>query len=83
MPQRAIAEALAVWREAERLLEQLPEDHPERSVIQFEVVRARAVYRRLTEAESVSRGLVDESLSTMQEAWKTLNNARQRLGESG
>jgi hypothetical protein len=83
MPQQAIAEALAVWREAERLLEQLPQEHPDRKVIQFELVQARAVYRRLTERKDASKDVIDDSLQVLERAWIALNSTRERLAGSG
>jgi hypothetical protein len=83
MPQKAIAEALAIWREAERLLEGLPPEHPDRKVIQFELLQARALYRRLTERQVASREVIDESLEALQRAWLKLNAARDRIGENG
>jgi hypothetical protein len=82
MPQQAIAEALAIWREAERLLDRLPEDHPERKVIQFELIQARATYRRLTEVTTVSRDTIDTSLETLQRAWEKIQAVRERLSEA-
>jgi hypothetical protein len=79
VPQKAIAEALAIWREAERLLEELPENHPERKVIQFELVQARAVYRSLTTRQALSRDVIDGSRDTLQQAWKTLERSRDRI----
>jgi hypothetical protein len=82
MPQQAIAEALAIWREAERLLERLPADHPERKVIQFELVQARATYRRLTERTAASRETIDASMETLRTAWQKIQAVRERLSEA-
>ena len=44
-----LEELLEVWREAERVLDQLPVGAPERNVLLVEVVQLRSMHRRLTD----------------------------------
>ena len=80
---RALDEVLAVWREAERVLEALPGDSPERRPVQLEVYRLRRMYRRLTDAKtSRSEEHLAQSLETLERARGTLARANERLAAS-
>ena len=46
-----LEELLEVWREAERVLDQLPVGAPERNVLQVEVVQLHSMHRRLTDQQ--------------------------------
>jgi hypothetical protein len=77
---RALDEVLAVWREGERLLEELPADSPDRRPVQIQVYQLRRIYRRLTDTKIPQTA---EHIATSREAVEraraTLARAQARL----
>ena len=75
-----IDEVLAVWRAAERALDTLPEEAPERPVMQIQVARLRRYYARLTEDSApASWRLVEAAHDTIAETRRLLGEARRRI----
>ncbi|HEX5013667.1 MAG TPA: hypothetical protein VFV72_05835 [Candidatus Limnocylindrales bacterium] len=74
-------EVLALWREAERILEQLPPGAPERKLVGAEVVKLRRIFKRLTNQRAARSATLPESRSTIESAELTLARARERLGQ--
>ena len=77
-----IEEVLAVWRAAERALDTLPDEAPERPVIQIQVARLRRYYARLTqESAPASWRLLEAAHDTIAETRRLLQEARGRIDE--
>jgi hypothetical protein len=74
-----IEEVLSLWREAERLLDELPAEAPEREVVSAEVVRLRRMYKRLTDESDVSAHMIGAAQDTMAKAKSTFDQARAAL----
>ena len=75
----AVAEVLGLWREAERLLEAMPEGSPDRVVVEDEVDRLHAIYLRLTGAQPQSELAIQLSMDTVHDAAEVLRAARMRI----
>lgn len=75
----AIAEVLALWREAERLLEELPPWSAERDVVRSEALALRDLYRRMTGAGADAQPEIDDSTETILNAQEVLRAAREGL----
>jgi hypothetical protein len=71
-----IEEVLSLWREAERLLNELPPEAPERKRVSAEVVSLRRMYRRLTEESDVTAHMIGAAHDTIISAKATLVWAR-------
>jgi hypothetical protein len=79
-----VEEVLQVWREAERVLDRLPEATPERKLLQVEVFQLRSIHRRLTDTRiEQTAQLIASSRDTIGAARATLALARRRLEASG
>jgi len=63
MPARLIEEALEVWREGQRLLDDLPETAPEHEVVERAVESLRLAYQRLSAGDSPSANPESHSLA--------------------
>jgi hypothetical protein len=75
-----VDEVLAVWRAAERALDALPQEAPERPIIQIQVARLRRCYARLTtEAVPATWKLLESTHETLAETRQVLAEARTRL----
>lgn len=70
MPAQLIERALATWREAERLLRELPPVDADHETVRLEVVRLREAYTRLTDRSS-------DAAETMASCRATIDNAHQ------
>lgn len=81
MAQQTIAEALAVWREGERLLEQLPPVSPDRGSVALAVSSARDVYTVLSRDAKVTADLVQRSQMIIADARTVISEARARSGK--
>jgi hypothetical protein len=78
---RALDEVLALWREGERLLEELPPDSPDRRPVQVHVYQLRRIYRRLTDTRIPRTAEhMATSLEAVERARATLASAQARLG---
>jgi len=78
-----IEELLQVWREAERILEQLPDTTPERTILQVEVGQLRSMHRRLTDRRiEPTAHMVAASHDTIESARRTIERAKERLERS-
>jgi hypothetical protein len=65
-----VEELLAVWREAERVLEMLPSAAPDRVLVEAEIVDLKRTYRRLTD------GRVESSSATLQRSAELIHRTR-------
>ena len=74
-----IEEVLALWRELERVQEQLPEDDPERHAVAGEIARIRDLYRRLTDQSQQTATLLKASQRTIERAHGVIRSAETRL----
>lgn len=74
-----VDEVLAVWREAERVLDDLPPGDPERRLISAHVVEIRSIYRRLTDAMDTSYEGLGSSRDQLESATATLHRVRASL----
>jgi hypothetical protein len=79
-----IEELLDVWREAERVLDELPEANPERHVLEGQLTQLRSVHRHLTDRRiehtahmiAASRGTIDAARQTIERARERIDGAR-------
>jgi hypothetical protein len=74
-----VEEVLALWREAERVLDGLPLGDPERPHLNAEIVEIRAIYARLTEAVDATYTGLASSREQMESATRTLVRVRASL----
>jgi hypothetical protein len=74
-----IEEVLALWRELERVHEQLPEDDPTRRAVADEIARIRDLYRRLTNESQQTATLLKASQRTIERAHGVIRSAETRL----
>jgi hypothetical protein len=75
-----IEELLDVWREAERVLDELPDATPERSLLEVEVVELRSVHQRRTDRRiEQTAHLIAGSRETIEATRRTIERARQRI----
>ena len=78
-----VEEVLALWREAERLLEGLPGEAPERVLVQERVDALKVTYRRLTTEPIVDPNLLFASaLDHIEETRQLLDGLRRRFERS-
>ena len=79
-----IEELLEVWREAERVLDELPEATPERNVLEGEVIQLRSAHQRLTDRRiEHTAHLLASSRDTIEGARRTIERARRRIETAG
>ncbi|HUP83225.1 MAG TPA: hypothetical protein VM284_03440 [Candidatus Limnocylindria bacterium] len=69
--QTLIVDTLKVWREAERVLQDLPPVHSDHETVRVLVIQLRSLYARLSETRDVSGDVIDRSKAQI-EAAKTL-----------
>ncbi|HEV7809526.1 MAG TPA: hypothetical protein VGO64_02915 [Candidatus Limnocylindrales bacterium] len=72
-------EVLALWREGERILEQLPDDAPDRPMVEAEVESLRDLYHRLTSTIESSGIALETSRARIESSRATLERAKLRL----
>jgi hypothetical protein len=78
-----VEDVLAVWREAERALESLPEEAPERPIIQIQVARLRRLYLRMTnEAVPATWNLITATRDAIADTKAILGDAEARIQSS-
>ena len=75
----AIEEVLAVWRDAERVRDTLPADHPRRAAIDVDIAQLRAIYARMTSLIASSNQDLRLSAAQIDSARETLERVRTRL----
>jgi hypothetical protein len=76
-----VEEVLALWREAERVLEDLPEVDPDRGIVCADVVSLRRMYRSLTDTAAGTEAALTQSAALVAESRAILRRVRARLGE--
>jgi len=74
-----VEEVLSLWREAERLLDGLPADAPERGVVSAQVVSLKQIYSRLTAGSDATDDVLADSHSAVVSAQTTLEAAKRGL----
>jgi hypothetical protein len=75
-----IEELLDVWREAGRVLDELPDATPERSLLEVEVIELRSVHQRLTDRRiEQTAHLIAGSRETIEATRRTIERARERI----
>lgn len=75
-----IEEVLALWREGERILGQLPDDAVDRRLVEAQVETLRGIYHRLSSQAATSGTAVEMSLRQIDAARASLERAKARLG---
>jgi len=74
-----VEEVLALWREAERVRDDLPVGHPQRVVVDREIVEIHRLYRRLTVEIESSHDNLHISQTQIESATQTLLRVRAAL----
>jgi hypothetical protein len=74
-----VEQVLAVWRDGERLLEALPEVHPDHETVAMSVAELRALYAQMTGLSALSRNKLEISRRSLERSKATLEAVRQRL----
>jgi hypothetical protein len=75
-----VEEVLSVWRDAERVLNELPASAPERPMIRLQVARLRRYHARLsTEVAPTSWRLLTSTHDALTETRRLLSEARGRV----
>ena len=74
-----IEEVLSLWREGERLLDELPVDAPERELVSAELLTLKETYKRLTEETDVSAHMIGSARETLDSAKAVLELAKTML----
>jgi Tfp pilus assembly pilus retraction ATPase PilT len=74
-----VEEVLALWREAERLLDELPQPSPERIRVQLAVEELRGIYQRLTTRADGTHAKVAATEVTLESAQRAIREAQVRL----
>ena len=82
MAQQAIAQALAAWREGERLLAQLPPLSRDHESVALAVNSARDVYVVLSRDAKVTASLLHRSQHTIADARRIIAEASARSEEA-
>ena len=76
----AVGEALATWREAERLLDELPPLSPDHETVFRAVATARDTYHRLASATHATATTLATTRQAIEEARAVLEQVRRRRG---
>ncbi|HEX5013669.1 MAG TPA: hypothetical protein VFV72_05845 [Candidatus Limnocylindrales bacterium] len=71
-----VEEILSLWREGERLLEELADDAPQRRLVAAEVVELKRIYRRLTNESDVTAHILVQSREAIATAHDAVASAR-------
>ena len=77
-----VEEVLALWRQAERLLVELPARAPERRVVSAEALELKRLYKRLTAEGDVTAHMIGSSHLRIQESRAVLEAAQATLNRS-
>ena len=73
-----VEEVLSLWREGERLLEELPGDAPQRKLVSAQVEELRRLYERLIDEPDVTAHMIDNAHEAIESARTVLAGARAR-----
>ena len=74
-----VEEILALWRQAERLLDELPARAPEHRIVRAEVLELKRMYKRLTAEGDVTGHMIGTTHLRIQESKAVLEAARATL----
>ena len=78
-----VEEVLALWRQAERLLDELPARAPERKAVSAEALELKRIYKRLTAEGDVAAHMIGSSDLRIQESRSVLEAAQASLHRNG
>lgn len=73
---KAVEEVLSTWRDAERVLDSLPEVGRDHEDVALAVMRLRSVYRSLTDGTDASYSVIGTSHASVQETRTLLERIR-------
>jgi hypothetical protein len=74
-----IEDVLALWREADRVLDELPPDAADRSRVQAELDSLRTLYARLTDGTTLSTEKLAVSKAAIERSQRVIAQARARI----
>ena len=74
-----VEEVLSLWRELERVREELPRAATERQLVDEQITAVHELYRRLTEGRASSLELLRTSRQTIDDGFAALARAQNRL----
>ena len=77
-----VEQVLAVWRDGERLLEALPEIHPDHETVAMSVAELRALYAEMTDLTALTRNKLQVSRRMLERSQATLQAVRARLDQA-
>ena len=77
-----VEEVLALWRQAERLLDELPARSPERTVVSAEALELKRIYMRLTGGDDVTAHMIGSTQLRIEETKAVLEAAQATLDRS-
>lgn len=75
---KAVEEVLSAWRDAERVLEVLPEVGRDHEDVVVAVTRLRATYQALTDVDHASQTAIRSSRATVEDTRDLLARIRER-----
>lgn len=73
---KAVEEVLSAWRDAERVLEVLPQVGRDHEDVAIAVARLRVTYRSLTDGSRASQAAINASHSTVEDTRSLLARVR-------
>ena len=77
MPGTVIVDALAIWRDAERLLDAVPPESADRESVELALDAAREVYHSLSASTDVSQVQLASARMTIATARRALDRVRE------
>ena len=77
-----VEDVLALWREAERLLDALPTDAEERDLVREEIERLHGLYRKMTERADSIQPTLTASAAAIERSRVVIERAQMRLSRS-
>jgi hypothetical protein len=78
-----VEEALRVWRDGERLLEELPPLMADRETVRLNVVALRETYQTLTSRSTATSDQIVECADRIESARAMIRRVRGKLGPDG
>jgi chromosome segregation ATPase len=77
-----VEEALQVWRDGERLLEELPPLTADHETVRLNVAALREAYRTLTGQSSSSKEQIADCQRQIASAHETIRHVREKLSQA-
>lgn len=78
-----VEEALQLWRDGERLLEELPPLNADHETVSLHIAALRAMYQSLTSQSATTKEQIAECERQLAAASATLRSVREKLREDG